>query len=75
MPVGHATEYVGTVMAVAVLSHVLAVNTTIEKHKKSGTTTLIKAFLTFFIVSLCYFPISLMLGGARYRERFFRGGV
>lgn len=74
MPVGHATEYVGTVMAVAVLSHVLARNTTLET-QKDVTTTLIKAFLTFFIVALCYFPVRLMLGGARYRERFFREGI
>ena len=35
----------------------------------------IKGFLTFFSVSLLYFPVSLMLGGIPHRNKFFQRGV
>ena len=62
-------QFVGSVMAVAVISRVLTqlkVGATSEMNQQ-----LIRGFLTFFAVSLCYFPISLMLGGIKTRNRFF----
>lgn len=37
----------------------------------SAVSITIKGFLTFFSLSLVYFPVSLMLGGIPYRNKFF----
>lgn len=63
-------QYVVAVLVVAIISKV------VTKYKQlQGDQTqrnLIRGFLTFFSVSLCWFPISLMLGGIAYRNKFFK---
>lgn len=63
-------QYVVSVAVVAVLS---------EAAKRMGylqgstaVPMVIKGFLTFFTVALIYFPVSLMLGGIPYRNKFFQ---
>tara|TARA_Y100001958_G_C20668600_1_gene188899 strand:+ start:215 stop:451 length:237 start_codon:yes stop_codon:yes gene_type:complete len=70
----YTTQYVMSVMGVAVLSQVVVSMKLLQT--SASNKQLIRGFLTFFSVSLCYFPVSLMLGGVRYRNKFFqRSGV
>lgn len=63
-------QYVISVMVIAVISKLV---NNYGLQKGSGTQAmLIKGFLTFFAVAMCYFPVSLMLGGMRTRDKFFR---
>ena len=63
-------QYIGSVMAVAVISKIVT-QYEIGKGSKMNE-ELIRGFLTFFAVSLCAFPVTLMLGGIQNRNRFFR---
>lgn len=63
-------QYVISVMAIAVISKV--VNNYGWQKGSGSQAMLIRGFLTFFAVAMCYFPVSLMLGGMRMRDKFFQ---
>ena len=62
-------QYVVAVVAVAVISRVVNQYKILQGTNQQKN--LIRGFLTFFAVSLCYFPVSLMMGGISYRNEFF----
>lgn len=66
-------QFVISVAVVAVISQ--AAKTMGFLNGGAGAVTLtIKGFLTFFCLALLYFPVSLMLGGIPYRNKFFKRG-
>ena len=68
----NVVQFVISVGVVAVISQVVKAQGVFDG---GGTVVLtIKGFLTFFSLALLYFPISLMLGGIPYRNRFFKRG-
>jgi hypothetical protein len=68
----NVVQFVISVGVIAVISQVVKAQGVFDG---GGTVVLtIKGFLTFFSLALLYFPISLMLGGIPYRNRFFKRG-
>ena len=65
----NVVQFVMSVTVVAVMSHAAK---EIGLLRGAGSLAMvIKGFLTFFCSALLYFPVSLMLGGIAYRNRFF----
>ena len=62
-------QFVISVAVVAVISQ--AANSMGYLEAMGAVSLTIKGFLTFFSLALLYFPVSLMLGGIPYRNKFF----
>lgn len=68
-----ATNVIQFVISVAVVAAISQAAKTQGYLDGMGAVPLtVKGFLTFFSLALLYFPISLMLGGIPYRNKFFK---
>ena len=70
----HVVQFVVSVTVVAVISQAAKQMGYLDEGGAAVSIT-IKGFLTFFSLSLLYFPVSLMLGGVKRRNEFFQRGV
>lgn len=68
-----ASNVIQFVISVAVVAAISQAAKNMGYMSGAGAVPLaIKGFLTFFCLALLYFPVSLMLGGIPYRNKFFK---